>query len=75
MNSLLVDINTLSYLLFNQESDFWQIDGDADEDDVFCQLATVFDSKFVSADLGIVHFVSGKVENMASLGVSCSSFM
>jgi len=32
----------------------WQVDGDADEDEMFFNLATIFDTKFVSSDLGIV---------------------
>jgi len=48
---------------------FLQIDGDADEDEIFSHLATIFDNKFVSSDLGIVHSLY-KVENIVSLDIS-----
>jgi len=46
-----------------------QVDGDADEDEIFSQLATVFDNKFVSSDLGIVYSFY-TVENVVSMDIS-----
>jgi len=37
---------------------------------MFYQLAAVFDSKFISADLGRVYFALGTVDNILSLVVS-----
>lgn len=39
---------------------FLQIYGDADEDEIFSHLATIFDNKFVSSDLGIVILLENK---------------